>query len=243
MFDKLKLWFKNDVIEFYCHPNMEGVIPPPIQASKVVPDWWKKLPHTYSERDTFGSESMTAKKCMPLQDIMTFGYIIPLQGDVQVITSPDGSIIKAMNPPDLKVAEFHSIDQVGGKKNAPGAPTQPIKFINHWVIKTAPGWSSLFIPPINHMNPLFTCLGGMVDTDTYAKEVNFPAIWHEKNYDGKIKAGTPLVQVIPIKRNSFPKQPQVRKMTTPEFEEIERIRKCQMSRSSYYSKELREPRS
>jgi hypothetical protein len=242
MFDKLKLWFKSDVIEFYCHPNFEGVLPTPIQASKVIPDWWKRLSPTFPEKDPFGSDSMTAKKCMPLLDVMALGYIIPLQGDVQVITSPDGSIIKAINPPELKVAEFHNIDQVGGKKNAPGAPTQPIKFINHWVIKTAPGWSSLFIPPVNHMNPLFTCLGGMVDTDTYAKEVNFPAIWHEKNFDGKLKAGTPLVQVIPIQRNSFPKKPVVRGMSTAEFAEIERIRKCQMSRASYYSKELREPR-
>jgi len=243
MLDNLKLWFKNEVIEFYCHPDMEGVIPPPIQAGKVIPDWWKKLPHTYNSRDSFGDQSMTAKKCMPLLDIMTLGYIIPLQGDVQVITSPDGSIIKATNPPTMKVAEFHNIEQVGGKKNAPGAPTDPIKFINHWVIKTAPGWSSMFIPPVNHMNPNFTCLGGMVDTDTYPKEVNFPAIWHTKNFDGKLKAGTPLVQVIPIKRNSFRKQPVVREMSKAEFAEIERIRKCQTSRSSYYSKELREPRS
>lgn len=223
MFDKLKLWFKSDIIEFYCHPNMEGVIPPPIQASKVIPDWWKKLPHTYPDRDPFGSESMTAKKCMPLQDIMTLGYIIPVQGDVQVITSPDGSIIKAINPPELKVAEFHSIDQVGGKKHAPGAPTQPIKFINHWVIKTAPGWSTIFVPPINHMNPLFTCLGGMVDTDTYVKEVNFPAIWHEKNYDGKVKAGTPLVQVIPVKRDAFPRDLKSEKCQPQNFKRLKEL--------------------
>lgn len=243
MFDKLKLCFKSEIIEFYCHPQHEGVIPLPIQTGKAIPEWWRRLPHTYPARDTFGAESMTAKKCMPLQDIMTLGYIIPLQADVQVMTNVDGSVIKVVNPPELKIAEFHSIDQVGGKKHAPGAPTQPIKFINHWVIKTAPGWSTLFVPPINHMNPLFTCLGGMVDTDTYTKEINFPAIWHEKNFDGKIKAGTPLVQVIPIKRNSFPKKPVVRKMSDAEFDEIERIRKCQTSRSSYYSKELREPRS
>ena len=243
MFDKLKLWYKNEVIEFYCHPEYAGVIPPPIQAGKVIPDWWKKLPHTYPERDHFGSQSMIAKKCMPLQDIMTLGYIIPLQGDVQVMTNIDGSVIKVVNPSEIKVAEFHSLDQVGGKQNAPGAPTQPIKFINHWIIKTAPGWSTLFIPPVNHMSPLFTCFGGMVDTDTYPKEVNFPAVWHAKNYDDKLKAGTPLVQVIPIKRNSFPKKPAVRDITTADFKEIERIRKSQMSRSSYYSKELREPRS
>lgn len=243
MFDKLKLWLKDDVIEFYCHPDFEGVLPPPVPAGKHVPDWWKRLPHTYPQRDQFGAESMTAKKCMPLQDIMTLGYIIPLQADVQVITNKDGSVIKAVSSPTIPAAEFHNIDQIGGKKNAPGAPTNPIKFINHWVIKTAPGWSTIFIPPVNHMNELFTCLGGMVDTDRYAKEVNFPAIWHARDYDGKLKAGTPLVQVIPVKRDSFPKQPAIREMTPVEFADIEKIRKCQTSRASYYTKELREPRS
>lgn len=239
----LKLWFKTDVIEFYCHPSYEGVIPEPIQASKKIPDWWKKLGDTFDgKRDSFGAPPMTAKKCMPLLDCMSLGYIIPLQGDIHVITNNDKSIIKATGPTEIPLVEFHNINQIGGKKNAPGAPTDPIKFINHWVIKTAPGWSSLFIPPINHMNPNFTCLGGLVDTDRYPKEVNFPAIWHTANFDDKIRAGTPLVQVIPVKRDSFPKKPSVRKMSTAEFNEIERIRKTQQSRSSYYSKELREPR-
>lgn len=243
MLDKLKLWFKNDIIEFYCHPNYAGVIPEPVQASKKIPDWWKKLPHRHDGgRDAFGDKPMTAKKCMPLQDVMSLGYIIPLQGDLQVITNSDRSIIKVTNPTNMKLAEFHDQKQIGGKQS-PGYPTDPIKFINYWVIKTAPGWSSLFVPPINHLNPHFTCLGGLVDTDRYPKEVNFPALWHTPNFDDKLPAGTPLVQVIPIKRNSFPKQPKVRDMTDEEFKEIDRISRTQQSRISYYTKELREPRS
>lgn len=242
MFDNLKLWFKDDVIEFYCHPNYHGVIPPPIQAAKKIPDWWKRMGDTYTgKRDSFGSPPMTAKKCKPLLDVMSLGYIIPLQGDLQVITNDNRSIIKVTNPATVPVAEFHDVAQVGGK-TAPGYPANPIKFINHWVIKTAPGWSSLFVAPINHQNPHFTCFGGLVDTDMYPKEVNFPAVWHTPNFDDKLPAGTPLVQVIPIKRKSFPTKPKVRKMTDAEFQEIERISKTQQSRASYYSNELREKR-
>ena len=82
MFDKLKLWFKSDVIEFYCHPNFEGVLPTPIQASKVIPDWWKTLPQTSPQKDHFGSESMTAKKCMPLLDVMTLGNFLSEDGEI-----------------------------------------------------------------------------------------------------------------------------------------------------------------
>lgn len=238
----LNLLFKTNVIEFYCHPEMDGVIPEPVQASKVIPEWWKRLPDTFSKRDNFGSPSMTAKKCMPLLDVMSLGFIIPLQGDVHIVSNSDRSLIKASNPPQGKFVEFHSIDQVGGKGKAPGTPADPIKFINHWVIKTAPGWSTLFVSPINHMNPHFTCLGGVVDTDRYPKEVNFPAIWHTPNFDDKLKAGTPLVQVIPFERNKYKRQPVVRKMTDAEFKEIDRISRTQNTRTSYYSHELREPK-
>jgi Family of unknown function (DUF6065) len=235
----MKLFFSNEIIEFYCHPDLEGIIPPPIPASKKIPDWWKNLDDSFSDRDHFGSPSMTAKKCLPLLDAFTLGYIIPLQGDLQVMTNSDLSIINVVNPPGIKVAEFHDSKQLGGKTGlTKGA--NAIKFINTWVIKTAPGWSSLFIPPINHFNSNFTCLGGMVDTDKYPKEINFPAIWHTPNFDGKLKAGTPLVTVIPIKRKSFPTKPKVRKMTRKEFKDIDNIRKIQDTRSSYYTKELRE---
>ena len=240
--NRLKLLFSNDVIEFYCNPELEGIIPPPVSAAKKIPEWWKRLGDTFDKRDSFGAPSMTAKKCMPLLDCMSLGYIIPLQGDLHVITNDDRSIIKVTNTPNLAVAEFHAIAQVGGRKNAPGAPADPIKFINHWIIKTAPGWSCLFVPPINHMRQDFTCLGGVVDTDRYPKEVNFPAIWHANNFDDKVPAGTPLVQVIPFKRDSFPKKPKVRPMKEAEFKEINRISKTQLSRAHYYSKELREPR-
>ena len=238
----LKLLFKTDVISFYCHPSHYGVIPEPIAANKCIPDWWKKVPpNVQNKRDDFGDHSMTAKKCLPMLDIMSLGYVIPLQSDLQVITNADCSIIKIHTHPEFKIGSFHDIAQLGGKNISP-SKGDAIKFTNYWVIKTAPGWSTMFIPPPNHFNPNFTCFSGLVDTDKYPKEVNFPAIWHTPNFDGKVPAGTPLVNVIPIKRNSFPKKPNVRKMKDSEFNEIERIQKTQHSRSHYYTQELREPR-
>jgi hypothetical protein len=237
----LKFW-GNDIIKFYCHPDLEGVAIEPKPAIKCLPDWFKVIPPSIEgERDNFGSPSMTAKKCFPMIDAMSLGYIIPLSGDLHVITNDDCSKVEIFNPPQFKIAEFHSIKQVGGH-SAPGFPAEPIKFINHWVIKTAPGWSTLFIPPMNHFNPNFTCLGGLVDTDNYPKEVNFPAIWHTNNFDNVIPAGTPLVTAIPIKRDSFPKKPKIKKMSKKEFKKIDQISKAQGSRRHYYTNELRAKR-
>lgn len=237
----LNLFKKKPVIEFYCHPDVYGVIPEPRPAAKYVPEWFKKIPQELNTKDRFQNPAMTAKKCLPLLDAMTLGYVIPLAGDTRIKTNADCSIIKADNPPAFPTVEFHSIDQLGGK-SAPGFPAPPIKFINRWVIKTAPGWSVLILPVINHLQTDFTCLAGVVDTDKYPKEINFPAVWHTPNFDGSLKAGTPLVTVIPFKRNSWPKDPVVRAMSDSEFKEIGRIDRVQGSRNSYYTKELREPR-
>ena len=236
----MKLFWKNEIIEFYCHPQHEGTIPPPVPAFKHIAPWWKKLSKSISDnsmdkRDPFGQPPFTAKKCMPLLDVMSLGFTIPLQADVNIISNSDLSIIKAINPPGLEVVSFHSKDQIEAESDA-------IKFINYWVIKTAPGWSTLFIPPANHFNTNFTCLSGLVDTDKYPKEVNFPAIWHTPNFDGQLLSGTPLVTAIPIKRNSFDSYPKIRKMSDKEFKDIDRMSKIQKMRNSYYSNELREPR-
>jgi Family of unknown function (DUF6065) len=235
------LFKKKPVIEFFCREDLYGVIPEPIPAYKNIPDWWKKLSQTHDGRDHFGSPSMTAKKCLPLLDAMSYGYIIPLQGDLQVITNSDKTIMKIIEPPMLKVAEYHSLEQVGGK-SAPGYPLKPIKFINNWCVKTAPGWSTLFISPLNRLGEPFTCLSGLVDTDKYYKEVNFPAIWHAADFDDKLPAGTPLVLAIPVKRDNFPKSPVVRAITKEEEIDLAKMHKTQNSRSSYYTRELRDPR-
>lgn len=239
---KWKFWKKEPIIQFYCHPSLEGIIPEPKPAIKNLPDWFKDLPPNIPleyGRDQYGGQQMTAKKCLPLLDAMSFGYTIPLCGDVRIITNHDCSKIEYKENKFLSLISFHDVKQIG-ERSAPGFPANPIKFLNHWIIKTAPGWSTLFLPPLNHMNENFTCLAGLVDTDKYPKEVNFPAIWHTKNFDGSLVSGTPLVTAIPIKRDTFDKKPYITKMKKEQIISIEKIQKIQQLRSHYYNHELRE---
>jgi hypothetical protein len=233
---------KKPIIEFYCHPNFEGIIPEPKPASKFIPEWYKSIPPTLDSKDHQNRPNLTAKKCLPMLDAMTAGYVIPLAGDLGLKSSEDCNTIEVFNPPEIRLAEFHSLHQLGPK--APGMPAPPVKFINPWIIKTAPGWSTLIIPLVNSSleNPHFTCLGGLVDTDKYAKEINFPAIWHTPNFDDYIPAGTPLVVAIPVKRDAITNSSLVRSMTREEFLNIEAIRKKQVSRVHVYTQELREKR-
>jgi len=235
---------KPPIIEFYCRTELEGVIPEPVPALKHIPDWFKRVkPFVENSRDTVGRPGMSAKKCMPLLDAMGLGYVMPLGADLGITTNHDCSRIELRNTDILKSGEFHNNEQIGGK-TGPGYPANPVKFINHWFVKTRPGWSTLFLPIMNDLeNELFTPLAGFVDTDTFCREINFPAIWHKTNYDGVLSAGTPIVVAIPIPRSVFtPKAVPVRRITSKEIRDYEQLTKRQGATESVYTNHLRASR-
>ena len=238
--NKLISYFKSPIIEFLCDERYLGVAPPPFPAGQKMPEWFKKIPaFSPTTRDQHNKKSMNAKKCIPMIDAMTLGFIIPLAIDQQITSNGDCSRI-TLGPTSTefdRAIEFHNLEQVGGKSEY--FNSDPIKFINPWVIKTAPGWSSLFTPCINSFEDRFVCLSGMVDTDTYPKQVNFPGKWLKANYDDYLPAGTPLVTVIPIKRADILTKCVVREFSSDELKEVNRIRKCQITRDNYYTKELK----
>lgn len=243
--DKIKPVYADELIEFYCDPRLLDVIPHPVPAFKNLPDWVKAMKnHTHEGRDHFGGPGMTAKKCSPMMDAMMAGYHILLAGDVHVTVDERGmSIVANPNPGLGELVQFHSKDQAGGK-TSPSFPGDVPKFINPWVIKTRKGYSCRIDAPVNRFDPRFTCLSAIVDTDSdrYTKQINFPAIWHQKEFAGIIKAGTPLVTVTPFRRNDLPRYAPVRAMTEKEREYIETVERRQNSRLGVYTDELREPR-
>jgi hypothetical protein len=101
----------------------------------------------------------------------------------------------------LNPISFHVIGQAPYHPNMNNFPYP--KFTNPWSIKTPPGWSCLFLPPVHSSNSFFTILEGFVDTDRYTAPVNFPFVLKSVDFEGLIPAGTPMVQVIPIKRENW----------------------------------------
>jgi hypothetical protein len=242
----LKLFKKTPLIEFYCREEDFGVLPEPYEAKKNVPEWFKKIPPTLGkdkiQPDMFGQPTMTAKKCLPLLDAMTLGWIIPLWADVQIIASEDGRFIEPTGQPNGVVVQTHLNEQVGGEtayQKTLGGVGQPLKFINKWFIKTAPGYSCLFVPPINNLgtgiNKHFTCISGFVDTDVFFREINFPAVWHTPGVDITVPAHTPLVQVIPIHRSLLDNEAVIRPMSEEEKKKTDVTGRIQGTRAHYYT--------
>jgi hypothetical protein len=130
-------------------------------------------------------------------DSITAGYIIVTPCDIYV-SIKDGEI-EYENP--LNIIEFHPRKQA---YNHPQANIYKFpKFINPWAIKTPKGYSCYFKPPAHSPNPWFEILEGFVDTDVYSTNVNFPFVLLDPDKECLIPAGTPIAQVIPIKRDSW----------------------------------------
>jgi hypothetical protein len=230
--------FKSPQIEFLTTKELADVVIPPAPANKFIPSWYKSIPtHSKVSRDITGNMAMTAKKCLPMLDAMTHGYIIPLAGDVHIRTNDDASLIDITENQFIKQTEEHSQEQVG--PNFPFPKNHLVKFINHFVIKTPPGYSCLFVSPINHLETRFTTLGAIVDTDKYDREVNFPTVWLATNYDDIVVAGTPIIQCIPFKRDTTINNYEVRPYTAAEWQKREITRLKQSNQLSYYVNNIR----
>ena len=176
---------------------MLDVWPHPQPASRFIPDEYKKLKR-FKENNL---HSPTVKTCVPFLDSLTMGYIIPFDQDYLVDPVEDDFAVTPANKEQNDFG-FHNQTQLPEEwKETTGKNAG--KFHNKWLIKTAPGYSCLFIKPMNRIETRFDIIAGVVDTDTYINTINFPFILHKRDQQFLIKKGEPMVQVIPFKRESW----------------------------------------
>jgi hypothetical protein len=172
----------------------------PKPASQFLPDWYKQTESYFSgERKPIGNgeTSATIKKCIPVFDAITAGYIIESPADVFVSIKNEGQWFEWS---DLGLISFHPIEQAPIHPNKKPFPYP--KWNNPWSITTPKGYSTLFVQPF-HRESVFTILPGIVDTDQYTAPVNFPFVINDPSFEGLIPKGTPIAQVIPFKRDSW----------------------------------------
>jgi hypothetical protein len=181
--------------------NTSGIdIEQPQPASKFIPDWYKNMEsYIGGEKKPNGSglSQVTIKKCMPVFDAITAGYIITLPADVYVSIKDEKQYFEWSS---LGLVSFHPIEQA--PEHPSRKPHAYPKWNNPWAIKTPKGYSTLFTQPM-HRESVFTILPGIVDTDTYTAPVNFPMVINDPNFEGLIPQGTPIAQVIPFKREGW----------------------------------------
>jgi hypothetical protein len=175
----------------------------PQPASKFIPDWYKNM-ESYiggiKKPDGDARTLATVKRCMPVFDAISAGYIITSPADVWV-SIKDGN--QYFEWSSLSLIQFHPIEQAP-KHPAKNKHAYP-KWMNYWAIRTPKGYSTMFVQPM-HRESVFTILPGIVDTDEYYAPVLFPFVINDPEFEGMIPKGTPIAQVIPFKREEWSMQ-------------------------------------
>jgi hypothetical protein len=186
-------------LTFLCRKEDEGVIPAPVRAKTALPDWFRRLPAVDEAHVSSNNSGLTVKRCMPFLDAMATGWVIGLAASVRMEISDNGKTVDCGWDFDRTLVSNHASHQVAG---IPREPLPPCKFHNYWTIRTPPGWSCLFVPPLNRPNGVFEVVAGVVDTDTYQSEIHFPFFATGEDGLHMLERGTPIVQVIPFRRDA-----------------------------------------
>ena len=218
-----------NVIEFSAREDylLQIDYPKPEPIKLNLPEWYKNLKYGQS------AENRTIKGCIPFLESLTTGYLLKLPQDFHLKfnfdNEKDGKKFKdtTLESSAAQIRFVANIDGVGLNINHtdPEAhdPYQVEgsnfikknlgykigKFLNPWIIKTPPGYACLFTSPLNNADDRFSIISGIVDTDTFYSQVNFPFIINgdkDKTLDTVLKRGTPYVQVIPFKKESWKMQ-------------------------------------
>ena len=204
-------------IEFSCEENYFNQKQDyPIPTKVNIPEWYKKLEHSRHNK--------TVKGCIPFLETLTSGYLLKIPVDhvlefnmhqdndgkpiVRFYTSLDGNNSFILNEANINRPTTHSPTQMEGSPHLKKNANKDFPKINNpWVIKTPPGYSCLFLPPLNNTTQdYFEIIPGIVHTDKYDNFINFPLVVNGEKYKSinmEIKKGLPYVQVIPFKREDW----------------------------------------
>lgn len=179
-----------------------------VPSKSMVPEWYRKL----SRKSDSAVEGIlpvpyTAKVCVPFLDGLLTGFMILTSHDIGVKQTPDGPMFTWETFDDIASPTLH----VSKRAYASGIPIpdhmSKSEFV--WNVPFAfegpKGYSALLTHPLNRFDLPFNTLSGVVDLDTVLGPGAFPFLI-SKTFEGIIPAGTPVVQILPFKRDNWKKE-------------------------------------
>lgn len=180
---------------------VEKIVPAPKPAKNFLPDWYKKTPKFENRKleiNLRGQPNATMKACMPFLDTFTSGYIQETWCDIYF--KHDGTNIEWRYASEPAILETRIPSYMHIKGFAP----DEFAWRQVWIPQLPNGYSMLYIHPLNRFDLPFLSLSGIIDNDRYYMETiaNHP-FFIKEGFEGIIPKGTPMFQMIPIKRESW----------------------------------------
>lgn len=203
---------ENNIIFYPASETISKFIDPPKTASSAnIPEWHRQLPkYTHNDKNFVYRDysNLTAKSCLPITDMFTCGYVITLPCDIYTSKNSDGEryfkwAFRNYDKSDpVTQRPKNNKKEIAGWNDMEGYEDLEFNWWPYWSVKTPSGYSCFFIHPVNRTDLPFYTLGGIMDTDGWGEAGNHPFLI-KKDWEGIIKAGTPIIQVIPFKRENW----------------------------------------
>lgn len=184
--------------------GIDLLVPKIEPAKKFFPEWLKNIDKFYDGSNKIKvrgwSSNVGVKYCNPFTDTLTSGYMLSLHCDI-LVEKDQGN---------QKISWRHEIVPVGTRefnliKDIP-SPSNFGSFEYVWEvfyrIKLPKGYSALFTHPLNRFDLPFLTASGIVDAD-YGMGGGGVSFCIDKDFEGIIPAGTPVVQIFPFKRDDW----------------------------------------
>ena len=188
-------------------------IHPIIPAKKVEKSWWKIMKTHYDiffpNTKKVAGQSSTIKHCPGIYDFTNYGYIIPAWQDFKFWVDDDGEIEWQVHPSmqDVKNINHHSQEQVDTCPILDNTASYILKVASPWLISTPKGTSLIICKPFYHYSDEFDICPGVLDSDMDFSlsnhQINAMIRFNVKNKVIHIKAGQPLIQIIPFERTNW----------------------------------------
>jgi len=191
-------------IKFICGEPSVAKHYPVIPAVQAKPDWFKNTKAWVGQPH---QSYPTIKKCMPVNDYIGAGYIVP---------NPVEQFISNAPRLDTGVEGFSREYPQGWCIQAPqeghehkqcpvtiqGKRKDYITFSVPWRIETPPGYSCLIMSPFYNFEERYKLFPAIIDTDTIdVPWNNWPGVILQDSFT--LEPGAPLAQVIPFKREDW----------------------------------------
>lgn len=192
---------KKKILKFETY---DEVFEPVGHMKQVMPMWYKKIEKFKNGKVDVGN--LTVKSCYPFMDTFLAGYYIPAPVDFVVVNTEKGIEIKCK-----KISEKYNDMSFIGKRDGSSTPgmqapigfhSQEFTWVTKLIIQSPKDYSLLITHPLNRHDLPFYTLSGIVDAEYGMQGGNVP-FFIKKGFEGIIPAGTPIAQVIPIKRDSW----------------------------------------
>ena len=178
----------------------------PKPATNHVPKWYKsdKL-FTNGHNDFMKSHKDQAdgtyKLCIPFVDALTAGYMFVAPCDIIVSNnSKDGYAPILQWKVDFIPLDRQDSESLGSLPTPHDHNPTSFRWATDWQVITPDGYSLWITHPSNRYDLPFTTMNGFVDTDRHPSKLLFP-FFIKNGFEGIIPEGTPIAQVIPVKRD------------------------------------------